>query len=157
MKIIVVMREPVERVEKAFGHVYRRFVAGKEKHKPDLRRMVKWDMQQLMKRLIGTPGGHPHFLTTGLYHIFLDGWFATFPSAQIKLIQAERMFDHLEDVVKETWGFIGIDDTVNVAMVRKRSVTPAPAMPEDIRDELRGFYAYHNAELYRKYVDWSWE
>jgi hypothetical protein len=167
MRIIVLLREPVER---AYSHYTMMVRAGRETL--TFEEALAAEEKRLAgerERVLADPGfrarhhrDHSYF-SRGLYAEQLERWFAHFPREQVLILDADDFFAQPAEVYSEVLAFLGLRPR-ELGTLQKRATTASPGRPWSKRStrnraaydpidpvletQLAERYAEHNARLY---------
>lgn len=153
VKIIALVREPLGRSVSQYYHE-----VSKRREKLSLPDAFAAEEQRIegelerMRSPLYLPFNHEHYsyIRKSVYVDQLRPYFRVFPREQILVIQSERLFRDTPAVVRELYGFLGIDadfrpENLAPANVSRRKKSP---LPPELEERLRGFFAAKNEELY---------
>jgi hypothetical protein len=152
-RIIMVLREPINRsVSQYYHEVAKRretlpiadaFAAEEERVAGELDRMRTPTYQ---------PFNHEHFSYVGksVYVDQVRRYLNVFPREQVLVLQAERFFTETEQVVRETFEFLGIAPDYVPPNLKPSNVsrTKKEELPPQLRQRLEEYFARKNEELY---------
>jgi hypothetical protein len=136
VKLIVLLRDPVDRAFSNFQHERRR---GTERRPFD--QLVAAELEWLQASRNGAEPGHRpgSYLGRGLYTEQLKHWLAVFPRSQFQMIESELMFSDPVGVVCDVQRFLGVE-SVAPHELRPINAGEYSPMPDAMRTRLREFY-----------------
>lgn len=151
VKLIAMLRDPVSR---AMSHHNHNLAMGLEEL--PLEEALDAEEARLAgaEATLARPGGmvaaHRHFsyLARGRYAEQLERWFAHFPREQILILSSEDFFAEPQAGYAETLRFLGLADHDPGAMTA-RNARAYGAMPDPLRERLRGRFTADNERLYQ--------
>ena len=115
-KLLVLLRDPVDRISSGLAHVRR-----------DRGRVTLAD--------------HKDAVARGFYHESLSWWLRDFPQEQILVLQFERCLQDPVGQISRTYEFLGLDPFVPQALGEKiNPSSDVPKMEEDTRNRLTQLY-----------------
>lgn len=153
VKLIVLLRNPVDRAVSQYGHFKSRGYEDlpideamrqeEERIEPYLSTM---DDKSVYK------AGHPlkvySYKARGHYAEHLKKYFEFFDRKQMKIIKSERFFSEPDDVLKETFEFLGINSDVKIPDLRPVNTRKRKEnVPDSTYDYLEEYFAPHNKKL----------
>ncbi len=152
VKLIVMLRNPVAR---AFSHYQMSVKQGHETL--SFREAVALEPERLQteRKLLGDdafshgPSHRYHsYVLRGHYAEQLERWFAHFPREQFLVLSSESFFKNPEDTYHDALGFLDLPE-IDLPSYRQlnRAAEARPAFPPDLREQLEGYFAPHNARL----------
>ncbi len=107
-KIIVLLRNPVERAYSHFKHAER--IVGRAL---DFEEMVQQEIEALGQPDYDLPEyweAEAHLVKRGLYAAQIRDWLQFFPRDQVLILQAEKLFDDPQTITAAVCTFLGIDE-----------------------------------------------
>lgn len=148
-KIIVVLRDPVER---AISHFYYEVWGGHET-RPIMQALLE---EEDVLASIWESGDYkaPQFLrcsykARGRYAEQLERYLDVFSREQILVLSARNLFRNTAGTLATTFKFLGLDSTIPVADKRPRNVgTNKPEVDSTVRDYLASYFVPHNQSLF---------
>lgn len=117
VKLIAVLRNPIDRAYSQYTYWLRE---GRERE-PNFEKVIDSEIEDIAK---GRPG---KYLDRGLYGIQLERYYRRFPSDQIRVYTFEELCNEPARLVKDVFGFLGIDDSFETDLSRTYNVTTAPS------------------------------
>jgi hypothetical protein len=84
----------------------------------------------------------------GVYQPQLENWTATFPREQLLVLRSEDMYADVQGVFDQVCAFLEVP-TFRLPTTESFNAIARGSMPESAREDLREFYAPHNAALSR--------
>jgi hypothetical protein len=152
IKLIVLLREPVERAFAAWN-MYSRFgdyrarVYAPRRETRDFNTAVEEEIADIEA---GAEASDPGYVRRGLYHEQLDRYFAHFDREQILILDNRDLMRDTSAVVNEVLGFLGLSGYQHGAEWSPIHVGEYDAgVPAATGRLLRDFYKPHNETLYR--------
>lgn len=118
VKLVAVLRHPAERAYSRFLHMVRE---GREQI-TDFAQAL--DVEE--KRIRENWWLDFHYLNVGLYHAQLERYFELFPRSQIKIYLHEDLKTDPLGVLRDLFGFLGVDDTFRPDTTVKYNVSGIP-------------------------------
>jgi hypothetical protein len=162
VKLIFLLRNPVTRAYSHYQHsVLRRreplsFEDGLEAEAD----RIAGEEAKMMAEPNYLSHAHQHFsyLLRGVYVDQLHCWSKHFPSRQMLILEAERMFKHPAEVFREVLDFLELDRWQPATFENLNSGRYKEPMKPTTRAKLEAYFAPHNKRLY-DYLGWrtSWE
>jgi hypothetical protein len=155
VKLIVLLRRPVDR---AFSHYQHQVRRGRER-----RTFEEAVAEELRRCASGAPEEngyreqHFSYLRRGLYKQQLDRWRAWFGRDAFLLLQSEQMFADPVGTLEKVTDFLGLTP-VAIGSLQSRNAGGYRDEPaQRIRAELEAFFREPNEELQRAWeLDWTW-
>ena len=157
-KLIALLRNPTERAISNYYHMKRR---GREC-------LPLMEALQSEEQRIGTATGSNEFNSynflmysykrKGIYKAQLDRYFGLFPQSQIMIIKSEELFSRPEEVTREVFRFIGVEDNVAIPDMDAANVgNTCGGADEAVVRYLDDYFRPHNralCELLGRPFDW---
>lgn len=150
VRIIVVLRDPVER---AYSHFKERTHHGGETLSFEEALDAEADrIRGEEERILAEDGyvsaehENHSYLAQGRYLDMLPRWFKFFPREQIHIALSEEFYADPDRQVNEVWKFLGLPPSRLRSRVRYNYL-PAPEMASETRRRLRESLAEHNRDL----------
>jgi Sulfotransferase domain len=152
MKIIVLLRDPVER---ALSHYYHNVRRGKETA-PHALAAFELENERTVAdafRMHIDPAHTPtlfyrySYLARGLYAQQLSNWFTTFARDQMLVLCAEEFFSNTDCVFRQICRFLEIQE-VSLPAYPPFGAAPRKSMCEGAIQFARSYFARHNADLW---------
>lgn len=155
-RLIVLLRNPVDRAYSHYEHQARRNVGAKsfeealESEAIFQRGQAAQELRLLMTRddYISEPRQVLSYLSGGVYVDQLRGWYQRFRPERILVIQSEEMYRDTMPVLERVTEFLG-GEPQSVKIARENRKRGYPKMNPDTRKRLEDYFAPHNARLYR--------
>lgn len=151
VKLIALLRDPVERAFSAYHHQVRR---GREHLSfPDAidaePSRLAGELERLARDETYNSPVHRNFsyLARGLYAEQLEAWFRMFPREQLLVIRSEEFFDHTAEVFGQVLDFLELDRW-QPPFYRQFNAAEYGAMDPAVRQRLVAYFAPHNQRLY---------
>ena len=151
MKLIVILRDPVERAFSHYNHEVRRGV-----ETLSFRDAVDAEPE----RLSGADGllrraphyysySHHHFsyLDRGRYANYLQAWLARFPRSQLLILRSEDMFLDADRVANEAFAFLDLPPHRLLLEEAPATASNTPPLEPDLRKRLEAFFAEDQKRL----------
>lgn len=157
-KIIVVLRDPVER---AISHFYYEVWGGHEA-RPIMQALLE---EEDILASIWESGDYkaPHFLrcsykARGRYAEQLGRYFDVFSREQVLVLSSKDLFRNTADTLAFTFDFLGLESTIRVTDTKPRNVgTNKLEVESTVLDYLATYFAPHNERLFELLggeIDW---
>jgi Sulfotransferase family len=118
VKVIAILRNPVERAYSAFLHLTR-------DRKEPLRDFAR-ALQAEEERISNNWGPIWHYRQVGFYYVQLKRYFDTFEREQIRVYLYEDLNDDPMQVMKDIYGFLGVEDAFVPEVSRRYNVSGIP-------------------------------
>ncbi|OYD09170.1 hypothetical protein CHM34_03860 [Paludifilum halophilum] len=160
-KIIVLLRNPVDRAYSHYNHQVRRgkenlsFEEAIEKEGARLR------MER--RKMLRNPNYNSQtywrysYLARGIYVDQLERWMKYFPRKQMLIIRSEDFYKNTGSTLRKVTGFLGVPDSSPKTTNPYKSGSYEPMNP-DTRQLLINYFRPHNRRLYQKLnVDFGWD
>lgn len=152
VRAILLLRDPVER---AWSHYQERRENGVEPLSfADALAAEPARTDGELDRMLADEGYHsqPHdwysYRARGIYLPQLRNWLSVFPAEQLLVLRSEDMYDDVQGVFDQVCDFLVVP-RFELATTRAFNASKArSSVPPQQREELAGFYAPHNRELY---------
>lgn len=159
IKIIVVLRDPVERALSAWKMYHHQFRSGYFPQWHDQRSFaeaIELELQEIEH--CNVRNNRIAYVKKGVYVEHLSRYLSLFPANQILILESTALRHHWPETRAQICAFLGIADQPIAAISRNQS--PGDVAPEhaDTLARLRDFYRPHNAalaELLGRRFDWS--
>jgi hypothetical protein len=151
VKVIIQLRDPVKR---AFSHWQERVGQGVEPL--SFREALAAEPARTggeLERMLADPSYYSSsfdwfsYRDRGVYAPQVRQWLEAFPREQVLIVASEDFSRDEQGVMDGVSDFLGIPRYQRVGYAR-HNLSPRITMDEDLRAELREFYAPHNQELY---------
>lgn len=168
MKIIAILRNPIDRAYSQYWHNKRY-----EKRYNDQREELSFEaaieaeprrLKGELERLIKHPNynsqsfRHHSYLTRGIYADQIKRWFKYFPKEQVLIISSTDLRDHLEQTLRKVCDFLGVEPLRSYKATYVTKHAPYPPMDPKTRKKLIDFYRPHNEELEKLLgVKFNWD
>ena len=135
-KLIVMLRNPVNRAISHYGHAYRNH---RETRPPEVALMSDFTSN----------GNHAnHYKSRGLYAKQLKHFFSLYPRANILIIKSEEFFDKPSTTYEQVLNFLNLESRPLPSNARARNVSNAkPVISDAVRHHLQLFYQKPNQDL----------
>ena len=141
-KILILLRNPVDRLCSHYHHQCRIDAGWKSEH-PSFEAFIDDELD----------GAHHHMVRRGFY-LGVRQCFELFDRSQILITQSEDLFQEPEATMSTALRFLGLDD-VPLGLAHLRKSNPKP-MDEDLWYRIHEFYETHNQDLYELVGDFGW-
>lgn len=149
-KVIALLRNPVERAISHYFHAVRVNMENlplREALLIEEERMLDIAKNPARKTVSYS---HASYKKKGIYSEQIKHYLRYFPMAQILIIESERFFNNPDEVLKEVFRFLSVDESfqaknlkpLNIGKNRKR-------VDSEIYEYLTEYFVPHNRELYR--------
>lgn len=151
IKLMLVLRNPVDR---AVSHYHHRIRSGRE-----MRSFNEAFESALFKVKAGdyVSGAETDYLRYGCYVEDIKHWLEIFPEEQLRVIQAEALFESPAPIFKEVSEFLGID-YLEPTSSRKFNSGGYKKDDSSLRSELEAYFQPFNEALYQlPSVGFKWE
>ena len=147
IKLIVILRNPVERAYSHYNHWRRR-----QQETRDFETAIQDQLDRL------TSGGQgaipeqqlwnsPHnYLARGVYVVFLKHWMSIFPRDRFLILSNEQLNHTPQTTLSQFFDFLELPDATIQADLRHNVGTYSP-LSDTLRQRLEQFYAPYNQEL----------
>ena len=134
-KLIVVLRDPVDRFISNFYHNYK-WVPGYSERYPSIRVFLE-------------SASDPDYfiLEKGMYYYSLIKWMDFFEADQFFIFSSEEMFTEPQPTYSSLLGFLGLEDFIVEDFKTFRN-NDYPEVEKDVIDELTCFYRLSNKKLF---------
>jgi hypothetical protein len=160
-KLILLLRDPVRR---AHSNFWERRGSGAEPIS-SFAEALDAEPERLRgeeERLLSDPGYYSFhhdnhsYLARGRYLEQIERWFRHFPREQLLIERAEDLFGDPGSTCRRVEEFLGLPHAPEVVLKHHHKL-PAPALEEDVREELARYFQPHNEALYATLdVDFGW-
>lgn len=161
VKLILVLRDPIERAYSHYNHIKRlnreplSFEEAIEKEQeritPDIEKLAKDEFYKADQRRDYS------YLTRGYYAKQLKEWFKHFPKEQLLIVQSEEFYRETPKVYNEIVEYLGLNSYTLPTFEAKNALKYAKMAPET-KEKLKAYFAPKNEELYEllgKRFDWQ--
>lgn len=159
-KIIVLLRNPVNRAYSHYNHVVKN---GKENL--SFRKAVEKEQERIEGERQKTEQDPSYissayrthtYLTRGKYTEFLRPWFEQYDREKMMILKSENLFQNPRDTTNKVFRFLGIQEheLKNYHQINNRKYDE---IDDDLREELKAYYQEYNAdleELIGRDMDW---
>jgi hypothetical protein len=151
-KLIVVVRNPVERAHSHYAHE----IAKGREHLP-FSAALDAEPDRLLgeeERLTGDERyqsqSHRHcsYMARGCYAVQLERWFQVFPRKQLMVVCAEELFDQPRLILESLSQFLGLIESDPQSFPRRNSRSYG-ALDPSMRARLDEYFAPHNERLFQ--------
>lgn len=152
VKLIVVLRDPVER---AYSHYWHQVTRGFESlsfeeaiaREPE---RLAGEVEKMLadEHYVSFPFHHHSYVARGIYVDQLERWMGTFPREQFLIVQSEAFYEGTANVMDEIFRFLDLPPwrSANYPTYNKMR---AGSMEPSTREELRRTFAPHDERLSR--------
>ncbi len=151
VKSIILLRDPVKR---AYSHYWERVGQGSEPLSfrdalaaESQRLATEHDRMMADRNFYSREHDFHSYRDRGIYLPQLQRWFEKFPRENVLILRSEDLYADEQAILNQTCDFLGIPHHTMSSFKQHNEQRPDP-MPDDIREELREFYAPHNEQLY---------
>jgi hypothetical protein len=161
VKLILVLRDPIERAYSHYNHIKRlnreplSFEEALEKEleriTPDVEKLARDENYKADQRRDYS------YLTRGYYAKQLKEWYKHFPKEQLLIIQSEEFYRETPKVYDEIVEYLGLNSYTLPTFEAKNALKYAKMAPET-KEKLKAYFAPKNEELYEllgKRFDWQ--
>lgn len=136
VKLLVLLRNPVDRLISNFGH-NTQWVPGWKERYPDVRTYF-----------YGCPDNDYYQIDKSIYYFAMQRWLEHFPLEQFCIVKSEDLYERPEEAYLQVTRFLGLEDYVPREFPVYRSNEYDKVDPE-FRKELEDFYRPYNEKLER--------
>lgn len=151
VKIIVMLRDPVERAYSAHAHEYARgyetepFARALELEEPRL----EGEAERLRAEPLADSHAYRHqaYKARGRYIEQLETLTGLFGRERIHVVDSEAFFTDPEPVFTGVCAFLGLPPMADRITFDKHNARPRSPMPDDLRAELEAYFAPYDARL----------
>ncbi len=151
-KLIVMLRDPVERAFSHYKHHFKLKVEPlrfEEAIRVESERIAgEWDKMLQDKNYDSYALQMFSYLARGVYVDQLKRWFGHFPREQILVLQSEDFFDNPEKIFLQILRFLGLPDHKLISY-KKFNANGSESIPNGIRQDLINYFKPHNERLYK--------
>lgn len=161
VKLILVLRDPIERAYSHYNHIKRlnreplsfeeALAKELERITPDIEKLAKDEFYKADQRRDYS------YLTRGYYAKQLKEWFKHFPKEQLLIVQSEEFYRETPKVYNEIVEYLGLNSYTLPTFEAKNALKYAKMAPET-KEKLKAYFAPKNEELYEllgKRFDWQ--
>ena len=161
VKLILVLRDPIERAYSHYNHIKRlnrdplSFEEALQKEleriTPDIEKLAKDEFYKADQRRDYS------YLTRGYYAKQLKEWYKYFPKEQLLVVQSEEFYRETPRVYNEIVEYLGLNSYTLPVFEAKNALKYAKMAPET-KEKLKAYFAPKNEELYEllgKRFDWQ--
>ena len=161
VKLILVLRDPIERAYSHYNHIKRlnreplSFEEALQKEleriTPDIEKLAKDEFYKADQRRDYS------YLTRGYYAKQLTEWYKHFPKEQLLVVQSEEFYKDTPRVYNEIVEYLGLNSYTLPVFEAKNALKYAKMAPET-KEKLKAYFAPKNEELYEllgKRFDWQ--
>lgn len=162
IKIIILLRDPVQR---AISHYHQQYRRGHETlpmmeafKKESQRTEHAWQNLLANKQLSGSALQKFSYLKRGEYIHQIKRYETCFPADQILVLESQDFFGHPYDMLSLTYGFLGIDPDFKPEDLWPRKPGGYEEADSEILSFLQQYYAPFNSQLFEhlgKKFNWS--
>lgn len=162
VKLILLLRNPVERAYSHYCHRYRR----QAETETNFAKLALEEKSRLVEKLAGwslqtdslshRPQLGCYHLASGLYVIHLQNWLNYFSPKQLLVLKSEDLFERPNQTVNQVSQFLGLPDAPNLDFPIYNSGNYED-LDKDLRQELCQFFEPYNHQLYQLLgTDFGW-
>lgn len=161
VKLILVLRDPIERAYSHYNHIRRlnreplsfeeALAKEVERITPDIEKLAKDEFYKADQRRDYS------YLTRGYYAKQLTEWYKYFPKEQLLVVQSEEFYRETPRVYNEIVEYLGLNSYTLPVFEAKNALKYAKMAPET-KEKLKAYFAPKNEELYEllgKRFDWQ--
>lgn len=161
IKLILVLRDPIERAYSHYNHIKRlnreplsfeeALAKEVERITPDIEKLAKDEFYKADQRRDYS------YLTRGYYAKQLTEWYKYFPKEQLLVVQSEEFYRETPRVYNEIVEYLGLNSYTLPVFEAKNALKYAKMAPET-KEKLKAYFAPKNEELYEllgKRFDWQ--
>ena len=161
VKLILVLRDPIERAYSHYNHIKRlnreplsfeeALAKEVERITPDIEKLAKDEFYKADQRRDYS------YLTRGYYAKQLTEWYKYFPKEQLLVVQSEEFYRETPRVYNEIVEYLGLNSYTLPSFEAKNALKYAKMAPET-KEKLKAYFAPKNEELYEllgKRFDWQ--
>jgi tetratricopeptide (TPR) repeat protein len=158
IKLVVILRDPVERAYSHYNHWRRR-----QQESCDFETAIEAKLDHLTSGSDGTVDeqqlwNSPHdYLARGVYVVFLKHWMSIFPRDRFLILSNNQLNSDPQATLSQFFDFLELPDAAIQADLR-HNVGTYPPLSTALRQRLEQFYAPYNQELEAflgQTFDWS--
>jgi hypothetical protein len=154
VKLIVLLRDPVERAFSHYQHRERKRIMTKSNVKEEFEEAVKEQIEVInsSEEVI-----HKSYIYQGLYVEHLKAWMNIFPKEQFLIIKSEELFTNPEKIVDEVFDFLDLYPLKLTEYHHYHAGNYKDVMTPEIRSTLVDFFKPYNKKL-NKFLnrDFGW-
>lgn len=157
-KLIVVLRNPVER---AISHYFHEKRQGRETLQ--ITGAMKQEEQRLeevikIKDYKSNAFIHASYKSRGIYHEQLNRYYALFPKENLLVLNSDELFKQPLETLKTVYEFLGIEDYSDSANLKPQNIgSNRSKVDNSVYQLLETYFAEHNEKLFQligKRFDW---
>lgn len=153
VKIIILLRNPVERAFSQYYHVLKQNIESITFEKAieiELER-IKGEWDKMSKDSIYYSKNYHYFsyLSAGIYIDKLKSWYEVFPKDQILILSSEEMYKNTQKIFDKTIQFLNLKKWNLPKYERFNFYDDKPLINQQIRKKLYAFFKPHNESLYK--------
>jgi hypothetical protein len=151
VKLIVLLRDPVDRAISHYYHQIRRGreVLGLQEGFAAEAERIGEEKRRLLAGEVFKPEPFRRFSYTerGLYAGQLKRWFQYFPREQFFIDTSERFYSQTDAFLAEVFEFLGVDPTAKIPNLKPHNVGLPREEDPALKQQLSEYFAPHNQEL----------
>ncbi|MGJ0504502.1 MAG: sulfotransferase domain-containing protein [Methylocystis sp.] len=155
MRIICVLRDPVERTFSHWRWDQKRFISRKSqdphwKGFPDFATLIEAEKASIRAGAMephAFSGARAGYLRHGVYAPFLRLLFEKFGRDRVFIVDAAAFFRDPRTTAKEIYGFLGLPE-VEPRVIEERNSGPEGTLDDRLHENLAEFFRPYNEELY---------
>jgi len=149
LKIIVLLRNPVER---AISHYFHECRLGVESL--SILEAFEAEEERLSDALNNNDFKsfnyiHFSYKSRGIYSTQLKRYFKYFSEERMHIINSDDLFRNTDTTLKKLFCFLGVDDFVQIANLQPHGVAKKPKVDLPVYDYLATFFQKYNQDLYK--------
>lgn len=139
-KIIILLRDPVERI---WSHYF---------HEVNYNRVENEPFMEAIKKPIKNDFDNYHFayLKIGEYLEHLKKWYTVFPAEQIAVVFSHDLWNNSHEVFQHLQLYVGLPIIISMSEYKAYNVGKKEKMSNEIREFLIDYYNPYNEELAEK-------
>jgi len=151
VKLIVLLRNPVERAYSHYHHEVRlkaERLSFEDAIKEESKRLED-ETEKMLKDENYYSFNHQHFsyLQRGIYIDQLEVWTKKFPKEQILILSSEDLYSNSNEICNEVFSFLNLPN-YNLKKIKAYYTGSYKSMREDTRKELIEYFKPHNEKLF---------
>ena len=161
VKIIILLRNPVNRAYSHYNHEVRRGIEKLSFEKAIKREQEKMDNE--IKKILEQKYYYSSifrnysYITRGIYINQIKKWIELFPKSQFLIIKSEELFENPKVILKKTFDFLDLAPYENIAFKRSNQGN-YKKLDTKIKIELKEYFKPYNEQLYDYLgMNFNWE
>ena len=151
VKLIILLRNPVERAYSHYQHELRlkvEKISFEDAIKQESKRL-EGEIEKMLEDETYYSFNHQHFsyLQRGIYIDQLEKWTKKFPKEQILILSSEEFYFNSNKICNEVFDFLNLP-SYNLTKIKAYNTGHNKSMQNDIRKELETYFKPYNEKLY---------